>query len=293
MREFLNLIQSFPYALLAGLLVGVVCALLGVFVILKRVVFIGIALSEMATCGVALALLAHVPPFVGAVALTLLTVCLLAVPFENRRIPRDAILGVLFVAASSASVLLVAGSGHGLQEVKAMVYGDLILTSRSDLLVVCGVLLPALAYLFAFLRPTVYSFLDREAATVLRVKPMRWELAFFLVLGLVVAAASKVAGALLVFCYLVAPAAAALLLARRLWVVLLLASTLAVLATLAGFGVSFASDLPTNQAVCAMACLLFALCGVVPRLRQLAAGLRDPCRSRARCPQVPTAGDGT
>jgi ABC-type Mn2+/Zn2+ transport system permease subunit len=206
-----------------------------------------------------MALLLSMPPFVGAVVLTLLTVGLLALPFESRRIPRDAILGVLFVAASSLSVLLVAGSGHGLQEVKALLYGDLILTSRADFLVVCGVMLPATACLLLFLRPTLYAFLDRESATVLRVRPGRWELLFFLLLGLVVAAASKVAGALLVFCYLIVPSTAALLLARRLNRVLLLAAAFGALITLLGLAISFTADLPTNQTICATACALLLL----------------------------------
>ena len=265
-ETLMTLCLSFPYAILAGLMIGVVCALLGVFVILKRVVFIGIALSEVAACGVALALLMGVPPFAGALALTLLAVCLLAIPFEGHRVSRDAVLGVLFVAASSLSVLLVSGSGHGLREVKALLYGDLILTSRTDAFVVCGVTLPAFAYLLLFMRPTLYAFMDREAAVVLRVRPARWELLFFVVLGLVVAAASKVAGAVLVFCYLIAPAAAALLRARRLWLVSLLAGLFAALSTLTGIGISFVTDLPTNQTICAVACLLLALCGAVPVL---------------------------
>jgi ABC-type Mn2+/Zn2+ transport system permease subunit len=75
----------------------------------------------------------------------------------------------------------------------------------------------------------------------------------------------------LVFCYLIAPAAAALLLARRLWLVFLLACLFAVLATVSGIGLSFAADLPTNQAICAVACLLLALCSVAPGLQRLIA----------------------
>lgn len=257
MRESVGLFFSFPYAVLAGILVAVVCAVLGVFVILKRVVFIGITLSEMAACGIAAAMLSHLPPFMGAIAFTLLAVGLLAFPFESRRIPRDAVLGVLFIAASSLSVLLVSRSGIGLHEVKALLYGDLILTSGADLRAVCTVLIPALAYLLLFVRPTLYAFLDREAATVLGVKPARWEMLFFVVLGLVVAAASKVAGALLVFCYLIIPAAVALLLVRRLWLVLMVATASAVLFTVAGLYASFAADLPTNQTICVVAVAVF------------------------------------
>ena len=60
-----GLVQVFPYAILAGVVIGPVCALLGVFTILKRVVFIGITLSEVAACGVAGAMMYHLPPLSG------------------------------------------------------------------------------------------------------------------------------------------------------------------------------------------------------------------------------------
>lgn len=263
-----TLFSSFPYAVATGVLVGVVCALLGVFVILKRVVFIGIALSEIAACGIAVALLAGMAPIAGAILFTLAAVSVLAFPFENRRIPRDALLGVLFVAASSLSVLLVSRSGLGLHEVRALLYGDLILASKEDFIMMCALLLPAMGGLLLFLRPMLYAFLDRDAARVLGVKPARWELLFFLLLGLVVAAASKAAGALLVFCYLIVPATIALLLTRQLKRVLILAALVSVLVTLMGLGVSFAADLPTNQTLCAVAAgilLVAALAGAVKR----------------------------
>ncbi|MDI6775116.1 MAG: metal ABC transporter permease [Verrucomicrobiota bacterium] len=263
-----SLFLSFPWAIAAGLLIAAVCAMFGVFVILKRVVFIGITLAEMAACGIAAAMLAALSPLLGAVLFTLLTVALLAAPFEERRIPRDAVMGALFVAASSLSVLLVSRSGFGLREVKSLLYGDLILASAADLRVLAAVLLPACAYLILMIRPTLYAFLDREASTVLGARPCRWELLFFVVLGLVVAVASKVAGALLVFCYLVAPSAAALLLSRRLGRVLALAAGLAVAATLGGLAASFRHDWPTNQTIGVATCAMPALAGLA------AAGVR-------------------
>lgn len=257
--SLLSLAASFPYAIATGLLAGIACALLGVFVILKRVVFIGIALSEIAACGIAGAMLAGLPPMAGALALTLLAAVLLAQPFEQRRIPRDALLGLLFVAAASASVLLVAHSGMGLQEIKALLYGDLLLATRDDTLALAAVLVPATTTFLALLRPILYSFLDRDAAVVLRVKPARWEALFFVLLGLVVAAASKTAGSLLVFCYLVVPASTALLLTRRLGAALLLAALFAAASTLLGLSLSFSADWPANPAICATACALLPL----------------------------------
>lgn len=264
-----SLLTVFPYAIAAGVLIATVCSLLGVFVILKRVVFIGIALSEAAALGVAAAIMFHIHPFLGATVVTLATVAILAYPFERQRLPRDAVLGIIFVLASSLSVLLVARSGFGLHEVQSLLYGDLILTSRADLAVILVTLVPVLVYLLVFIRPSLYTFLDREAARVIGVRVMIWELLFFFSLGVAVSAASKVAGALLVFCYLVVTPSAALLLSKRLWLVMLSAVLVSVAATMIGMVWSFRSDLPTNQAVAATACGLFGAVLVLVGIRRL------------------------
>lgn len=258
-----QLFSVFPYALGAGLLIAVTCSCLGVFVILKRVVFIGITLSEVAALGIALSMTWHLPPLLGAAVLTLAAVSLFALPYEMQSLPREAAMGLVFLLASALSILVVAHNGLGLHEVRALLYGDLILTSPSDLAVMAAVMLPTLAALLIFLRPVLYTFLDREAAKVMGMRVFRWELLYFCCLGLAVSSASKVGGALLVFCYLVAPPAAGLLLSRRLGRVMLMASLIAVLATVAGLAISIESDLPANQTVvalngfCFLACLLF------------------------------------
>ncbi len=254
-----ELIGSFPHALAAGLLIGLTCSLLGVFVILQRVVFIGITLSEVAALGIALAMTLHAPPVLGAAVLTLSVVILLALPLEFMRLPRDAILGLIFVVASSLAVLVVAGSGLALHEIKTLLYGDLILTSPTDLAVMVAVLLPVAAVLLIFLRPILYTFLDRKASRVLGIKVLRWELLYFCCLGLAVSAASQAAGALLVFCYLVVPAAAGLLCSRRLGLAMACSALVAILGTLAGLVYSLRADLPANQTIVVAVTILFVL----------------------------------
>jgi len=249
-----DFLAQFSGALAAGLLVSTTCAFLGVFVLLKRVVFIGIALTEVAVCGMAAALLLGLPPAAGSIALTLGCVGLLARPFGKERLPRDAVLGFVFVLATSGAVLLVSHSGFGLMDVKALLYGDLILVSARDSLLLWLALPPVLAGGVVFLRPVLNTFLDREAAMVLGIRASRWESLFFLALGLTVAVASWSAGPGLVFCYLVVPPAAGLLLSRRLPIVLLSAAFFAAAATLLGLGISFRFDLPTNQTICVVAC---------------------------------------
>lgn len=267
-QNILSLINLFPNALAAGVIIAAVCALLGVFTIVKRVVFIGITLSEVAACGIAASMWFGLQPYAGAAVLTLAAVSVLAYPFETNRIPRDAVLGVIFVFASSLSILLASRSGFGLHEIKALLYGDLILTSKHDLAVVCTALLPVLVYLILFLRPTLYTFLDREESKLLGIRVSLWEFLYFFSLGLAVSAASKVAGALLIFCYLVVSPAAALVLTRRLTAVLALAVAGAVLSTLLGLYVSFRLDLPTNQTIAAVSCGWFGVALLVRGVRR-------------------------
>lgn len=264
-----SLCGNFPHALLAGCMIAMVCTLLGIYTLLKRVVFVGITLSEVAACGIAAAMMFNVPAYIGAAALTLTTVAVLAYPFEMIRIPRDAVLGVIFVAASSMSILLVSKSGFGLHEVTALLYGDLILTSPQDLKIILPILLPVLICFFIFLRPTLYTFVDREASQLLGIRTRRWELLYFLSLGLTVSSSTKVAGALLIFCYLVVAPAAALLLSRRFWLVISLALGGSLISTFWGMYLSFSHDLPTNQTIAVVTCTFFVLALVSIRVKKI------------------------
>ncbi|NLI78794.1 MAG: metal ABC transporter permease [Candidatus Riflebacteria bacterium] len=243
-----------------GLAIAAAGALFGVFVVLKRVVFIGVTLSEAAACGIALGLLMGWHPFVGALLTAMVVVVLLGLPFERwLRLPRDTLLGVLFVAFSGGSIVLVAKSGFGLEQVKTLLFGSLLFASSQDLWLIMGVLVPCTAWLLISLRPTTYAFLDPDAASVLGIPVKALELAFFVALGAVVAAASKIAGVLLIFCYLVVAPGVALLLHHRLGGVLVIAVGVAWLATVGGILVSYRFDLPPNQTVGLLHCAMFLL----------------------------------
>lgn len=263
-EDLLVLFEVFPYAIAAGLIISTVCALLGVFVVLKRVVFIGITLSQTAAAGIALAFLLGLPSMLGAGVLTMLTVVMLAIPYESRRVPRDAALGAAFLFSSALSILIVSKSGFGLAEVQALLYGDLIVTSARDFRNVMWFLAPVLVVFLAFLRPIYCVFLDRDQAVVLGLRAGVWELLFFCLLGLATSGASKVGGALLVFSYLTVPAMIGLMHASRLSSVMAVSVAVALLATIAGIYVSYITDLPTNQVIIVLQCLML-VAGVLVR----------------------------
>ncbi len=259
MENLRILLELFPWSLIVGTLIAAVCSALGVYVILKRVVFIGVALSEAAALGIAAGMVFGFPAFAGASVITLAFGLGLARPYESGRLPRDAMLGILFVTAGALSILLVARAGLGLEEVKALLYGDLILSRPDDLGVGLAVFVPVAVLLILFRRPILYTFLDREAARLLGVRVAWWEAAYFAALSLVVAASARVAGAMLVFAYLVVSPAAALLASRRLPAVMALAAGISVACTLAGIYGALIWDLPANQFIVALLALVFVL----------------------------------
>lgn len=228
--------------------------------VLKRIVFIGATLSQVAACGIAAALFYHMHLFLGATIFTLVTVTILAYPIGKDRIPQDAIMGSIFILASALSILIISQSGFGLKEVKSLLYGNLILTSPNDLRIIILSILPAVCLVVLFSRPIIYTFVDREESKVLGLRVIFWELFFFYALGIVVSASSKVGGMLLVFCYLVVPPTAALLLSNRFIWVWVISITIAVFATLSGFYLSYTQDLPTNQLIAVISCILLLLC---------------------------------
>lgn len=270
----------FPEAVLCGTVMAAVCSAFGVFVVLKRIVFISIALSEAATCGLALALVFHFSPLAGSALVTGAVVVLLTLPERRQRLPKDVLLGTVFLLASSASVLLVAQSGFGLEEVKAMLYGDLIVSGPRDRWVLLLTGVPSLAVLLLFLRPVLYAFLDREAACVMGIRCWFWEGLFFFLLGLVVSGASKSGGALLVFCQLVVVPATALLLARRLWVVIGISVAVGLATTWVGLLTAYSADLPANPTIIGLSCLL--LMGVAALRAMTAAFTLTACSNGNR-----------
>jgi len=260
-------ISVYGGALPIAFLMAITFAIFGIFVVLKRMVFIGVTLSEVAACGVAFALIHELPPFMGAALFCLAVVAILAYPYELSKLPRDTVLGTIFIFASGMAILLVAGSGFGLEKVKAILYGNLLFASTGDVATICAVMIPALLALLIFFRPILYSFLDRESALSLGINVWRYELLFFVFLGLTVAAASRIAGVMLVFCYLVVPAATALLLSRNMVPGILLACFFAILTTVLGVMTSYQADLPPNQLIAVIACCFFVFAMIHNHIR--------------------------
>lgn len=261
--------------LLAGLIVAFVCAYLGVYVVLKRIVFVGAALAELSTVGVALSFLpvvahfgflAHMDhettrPLFLALVMVICGVVFFAQHVSTQQIPREAVIGVTYGAATAFAILFLSISPSAEKEALDLIQGNILTIPTSAVRQLLLFAVPiAVIHLLLFKEFVLVSF-DAETAQTLGFRSRLLELVFYLTLGLMIAVAIKVVGTLLVFGYLVIPAVAALKLTRRLNAAFVVAIVLACLATFVGVYASSweNSNIPMGPAVVGAAAVLLAL----------------------------------
>lgn len=236
----------------AGLLVGVMASYLGVWVVLRRVVFVGIALAQVATLGVALSFYVPWPPLPLALIATLAAAWFLSDAGERTRIPREAGIGAVYVASAAASILLVAKSAQGETHVLGLLFGNILTVTAGDLLGLAGVAVAVLGLHLGFAKEILFVSFDPETARAAGYRVRGWNLLFDVTLALAIAMSIRVAGALLVFSFLVQPAMVGLRLSTGLRGTFLWALGSAAVATLAGVAISLTADLPTGPAIVAV-----------------------------------------
>lgn len=244
--------DMFKWQIVSGMIVGSGCAAFGVFVVLRGVIFIGIALTQGAAFGVALALIVGVAPFWGASAVSAAIVALLAATALSARFGRDAVLGVVFSAASAGAPLIVAHSAFQLHNVTQIFYGDLTIMGNTEAAVLSFVGSAALAFIIVSLRGLVTASVDRPFARSIGMRVWLWDTIYFLALAVLVSAAARGVGSVLVFSYLVVAPLFGLTLTRTIKTSILLACLLAVVSTFLGFWLSFILDLTTNLLISAV-----------------------------------------
>lgn len=246
-------------ALAAAVLSGALCAFLGVYIHLKGVVFIGIALSQVAALGVAAGLFLGLAPEVAASVLTVLAAQLVWLRRYGSGVSREAVLGLVYCLAAALAVTLLTlnprTEAHGLD----LVSGNLLYVSRGEILALCALAGAVFPLHLAWFRRILFVCFDPETAGTLGVRVRAHEFLLFLGLGLSIALSMKVSGVLLVFGGLVIPPMTGLVLARRVGLVFLFSVLAAVLAAAGGIGLSFARDLPTGPAIVLVQTLLFFL----------------------------------
>lgn len=241
-------------ALLVALMVAVLCSYLGIFVVLKRIVFVGAALAEVSALGAALAFfppvvglfqsvtgalpalepLHHYLPLVLALVSMLLAVAVFSQQRISRRLPREAIIGATYAAAVGLTLLALSQNPSGESHTDEILNGNIITVQQLEIIELAFTCVAVALIQALFYKEFMLVSFDPEVARTLGYRSSRWELLWYLALGVMIAVSIHVAGTVLVFAYLVIPAVTALSLSRRMRTAFVLSMLFGVAATAAG-----------------------------------------------------------
>jgi manganese/iron transport system permease protein len=267
--------QFMVRSLLALIMVSVVCAVMGSFVVVKGMAFIGDALAHASFGGVAAAFVLGGSIYLGAAVAAILTS--LGIVFVSRRagLRFDTAIGVLFVGAFALGILIVSRQEGYIVDLFSFVFGNVLGVGQDDLLLIAAVGAAVLVLVTVFYKELLFTAYDpaMAAAAGLPVAAIQYGLLGLIALTIVIAL--KAVGIVLVVAMLVTPAATAQLLVRRLHLIMAVGAGVGVVSSLVGLYLSYHADVAASAAVVLTATVLFLLTFLFSPRRGIL-GLRRP-----------------
>ena len=254
-------------AALAGIGVAVAAAPLGCFVVWRRMAYFGEATAHAAILGVAMALALDISIFAGALFVALI-MAWIATQLSGRGYAMDTVLGVL--AHSSLAVgLVVVSFLSGIRiDLMAYLFGDILAVSRFDIAIIWGGAFLVIALIAWRWAPLLITTLNEELAYASGLNPNREKLILTLSLGVTVAVAIKVVGALLIVAMLVIPAAASRNLARTPETMVTIAGIIGAISALVGLKAAYIFDTPAGPSIVCVASVFFVTLSVIAAFKK-------------------------
>jgi manganese/iron transport system permease protein len=266
-----------PKALLIAVMSIVVCGVVGCYVVLRGMAFIGDAVAHAVFPGLAIAFVLQGSLVLGGAVAGIVTALLIAVFAQRRRLKEDSLIGVFFVAAFALGIVIISQAPGYAGSLQQFLFGSITGIPDRDLYTVGFTGLAILTVLFLLHKELVAVSLDRESARSVGL-PVFWlDIGLYVLVTLAVVISLQTIGNILVLALLITPAAAARLLTDRLAVMMLLAPVIGGGSALVGLYLSWSYDLPVGGTIVLVATAVFLLAWVfAPRHGLLARRRQDP-----------------
>ncbi len=274
-----------------NLLVGLCCPLIGLFLVFRRLAFLGVALPQVSTVGIAFALSplgVQVASFLhilaghgdsteihateqqllallGSVTATLIAVIVLAVLERRGRGVVEGRLGTVYVVASAAAILLIAKNPQAERGYLNLLKGEIIAVSNHELHLTFFIFAAVLTTLFVFKREILLVSIDPDMALTLRKNLLAWDLLLYILIGFTISVAVFSVGPLVAFGFLLIPPLTAHLFGLQLRQFALFSSITGLTCALLGFWVAYRFDLPVGPTDVVLLGLVYTIAFIVKR----------------------------
>lgn len=264
MSAFSWLLEPLQYgfmvrALLASLMVGMICSTLGVYVILQGMAFFGDALAHAILPGIVLAYLLGWPLAVGALLFGILTSLGIGALSHQGEVREDTAIGIIFAGSFALGVAMLSTVGGYAVDLAHILFGDVLAVSTQDLWIMLGLSVAILLIIVLFYKELLVLTFDPVLAKVLRLPTTFFRYLLLILVALTIVIALQTVGIALVLAMLVTPAATAQLLTRRMHLMMMVAAICGMTANLIGLYLSYYVNIASGPAMVLVATLLFAI----------------------------------
>jgi ABC-type Mn2+/Zn2+ transport system permease subunit len=279
LREILSPHFLLRNSVYISLLVGLVCPLIGVYLVLRRLIFMGVALPQISSCGIAFAfalqawgVLAHLHAgehalaFLGATLFTIPAIIFLSLLVRRGRGSVEARLGTIYALAGAWSVLLLTTNPSGELGLLDMLKGEIVAISDADIGWTAATFCAVILLIFAFAKEFLLVSFDREMAVSLQKNVILWDALLFLLIGVTISMAVLSVGPLVAFGFLLIPPLTAHLFARNMRQFALAASGIGGVSAVAGFYIAYRWDYPVGPTDVALLGMIYGLAFLVQKV---------------------------
>ena len=271
MNEFIH-IMTLP--LLACLVLAGIHAYLGFHVIERQVIFVDLALAQIAVLGASLALIAgydldSAQSYALSLGFTIVGAGIFSLTrFEKERVPQEAVIGIVYAVAAAILVIVLSRSAEGDEHIKQALTGNILLVSTPEVV--------KMAMIYFFVGVLHFIFRDKffaisqdpEQAFKKGINVRGWDFLFYVLFGLVVTSSVKIAGVLLVFSFLVVPSVCAIVFSENLKTRLVIGWCVGFVASVLGMAASYFLDFPAGAAVVCVFGLILILMSFISRINK-------------------------
>ena len=263
MNEFLH-VMVLPFT--ACLILTGIHAYLGLHVIERQVIFVDLALAQIAALGASLALvfgfgLDSIQSYWMSLGFTLCGAAIFSLTrFKKQQVPQEAIIGITYAVSAALLILILSRSGEGDEHIKQALVGNILLIRGSEIVKILGIYSVIGIFHYCFREKFLLISQNPDEAYRKSINVRLWDFLFYASFGLVVTSSVRIAGVLLVFSFLVVPSIAAILFSKNTKTRLAIGWGVGFLASVLGMAASYYLDLPTGASVvCAFGLILVVL----------------------------------
>ena len=252
-------------ALIVSVIVGVMCPVVGAYVVTRGLSFMGDALAHAVLPGMVLAFMLGLSPFIGIIPTAIVFALLIGYMTLRAGVSEDTSIGVLFAGLFALGLVMLTSARGIPVNLEDVLLGQVLGVSRADVLITLGLATGALALVWALHKELVFASFDPSGASVIGIPTQALDYIFLALLALVIAIALQAVGVVLVISMLITPAAAAQLLVRNFTQAMLVGAAVGSSSAIVGLYLSFHYNLPSGPAMALVATGFFILAAAYAR----------------------------